>query len=405
MTSPAFPPGRMPKCGECREAQELPLVAHVIHRLDVGGLENGLVNIINHMPEGHYRHAIICMTDYNPSFRARIKKNNVECYALHKRDGKDLGIYFRLWSLFKHLRPVIVHTRNLSALEAQLPAALAGVRCRVQGEHGRDIHDIDGRNRKYNFLRRVFRPLVDRYIPLSHDLDQWLRNQVGVTDNKIVAICNGVDSDFFHPAPAGREELPVAGFAEKDSIIIGTVGRMQTVKDQLMLVRAFVLLLGRLPALRSRLRLVLIGEGPLRAQAQVMLQQADALELCWLPGSRDDTPVLLRGMDIFVLPSLAEGISNTILEAMASGLPVVATHVGGNSELIVEGQTGMLVPPANPDVMADALQRYITDSALRGKHGMQGRQRIEQEFNLDTMVQRYMSVYDDVIKEKYDNNY
>ena len=379
----------------------LPLVAHVIHRLDVGGLENGLVNIINHMPEGRYRHVIICMTDYNPAFRARIKRDNVECYALHKREGKDLGIYFRLWRLFRHLRPVIVHTRNLSALEAQLPAALAGVRCRIQGEHGRDIHDIDGRNRKYNLLRRVFRPLVDRYIPLSRDLEQWLRNQVGVTDNKIVTICNGVDSGLFHPAHAGREALPMEGFADTDSIVIGTVGRMQTVKDQLTLVRAFVLLLERLPELRSHLRLVLIGGGPLRAQAQTLLQQANAWELCWLPGSREDTPTLLRGMDIFVLPSLAEGISNTILEAMASGLPVIATRVGGNPELIVEGQTGTLVPPANPDAMADALQRYIKDAALRSQHGIQGRQRIEQEFNLDAMVQRYLSVYDDVIKEKY----
>lgn len=379
----------------------LPLVAHVIHRLDVGGLENGLVNIINHMPEGRYRHAIICMTDYNPAFRARIKRGDVDCYALHKREGKDHGIYFRLWRLFKHLRPAIVHTRNLSALEAQLPAALAGVHCRIQSEHGRDVHDIDGRNRKYNLLRRVFRPLVDRYIPLSLDLEQWLRNQVGVADNKIVTICNGVDSELFRPAPAGREVLPVEGFAGAESIVIGTVGRMQTVKDQLTLVRAFVLLLERLPDLRHSLRLVLIGDGPLRAQAQMLLQQANALELCWLPGSRDDTPILFRGMDIFVLPSLAEGISNTILEAMASGLPIVATHVGGNSELVVEGKTGTLVPSANPDAMADALQHYIKDADLRRQHGIQARQRIEQEFNLDTMVQRYLSVYDDVIQEKY----
>lgn len=379
----------------------LPLVAHVIHRLDVGGLENGLVNIINHMPEGRYRHVIICMTDYNPAFRARIKRDDVECYALHKREGKDPGIYFRLWRLFKYLRPAIVHTRNLSALEAQLPAAMAGVHCRVQGEHGRDVHDIDGRNRKYNLLRRVFRPLVDRYIPLSLDLEQWLRYPVGVAGNKIITIRNGVDSELFHPAPAGRETLPVEGFAGDDSIVIGTVGRMQTVKDQLTLVRAFVLLLEWLPDLRHSLRLVLIGDGPLRAQAQMLLQQANALELCWMPGSRDDTPILFRGMDIFVLPSLAEGISNTILEAMASGLPIVATHVGGNPELIIEGQTGTLVSPADPDAMADALQHYIKDADLRRQHGIQARQRIEQEFNLDTMVQRYLSVYDDVIKEKY----
>ncbi len=377
-----------------------PLVAHIIHRLDVGGLENGLINIINHASENRYRHVIICMTDYNPAFRARIRRAGVECYALHKREGKDFGVYLRLWRLLRQLRPDIVHTRNLSALEAQLPAALAGVPGRVHGEHGRDVHDIDGTNRKYNLLRRAFRPLVDRYIPLSRDLEQWLRNQVEVPGKKIVHICNGVDSALFHPAQQGRASLPVEGVADKDSIVIGTLGRMQTVKDQLTLVRAFLLLLGRLPNARERLRLVLIGDGPLRAEAQELLRQASALDLCWLPGSRDDTPHLLRCLDIFVLPSLAEGISNTILESMASGLPVLATRVGGNPELVKEMLTGTLVPPNDAQAMADALQSYIEDPQMMRRHGEEGRRRVEQEFSLTHMVERYMAVYDALLLEK-----
>lgn len=379
---------------------QLPLVAHIIHRLDVGGLENGLINIINHTPENRYRHVIICMTDYNPAFRARIRREGVECYALHKREGKDLGVYLRLWRLLRQLRPDIVHTRNLSALEAQLPAALAGVPVRVHGEHGRDMHDIDGTNRKYNLLRRAFRPLVDRYIPLSRDLEQWLRNQVEVPGKKIVHICNGVDSELFHPAQSGRKLLPLEGFADKDSIVIGTLGRMQTVKDQLTLVRAFLLLLERLPGARGRLRLALIGDGPLRAEAQELLRQAGALDLCWLPGSRDDTPHLLRCLDIFVLPSLAEGISNTILESMASGLPVVATRVGGNPELVKENHTGTLVPPNDAPAMADALQSYIEDPQMMRRHGEEGRRRVEEEFSLTHMVERYMAVYDALLLEK-----
>ncbi|MFZ5530241.1 MAG: TIGR03088 family PEP-CTERM/XrtA system glycosyltransferase [Pseudomonadota bacterium] len=377
-----------------------PLVAHIIHRLDVGGLENGLVNIINRTPPERYRHAIICMTDYNPAFRARIRREGVECHALHKREGKDLGVYFRLRRLLIELRPDIVHTRNLSALEAQLPAWLAGVRCRVHGEHGRDVHDIDGRNRKYNLLRRALRPLVDKYIPLSRDLEQWLKTQIGVPEEKIVHICNGVDSMLFHPAAQGREPLPAQEFADKDSIVIGTLGRMQTVKDQLTLVRAFLLLLDSYPDARQRLRLALIGDGPLREQAQQLLRQANALELCWLPGSRDDAPGLLRGLDIFVLPSLAEGISNTILEAMASGLPVVATQVGGNPELVLDGGTGVLVPPDDPRAMADALWQYLDDQQRLCRHGAEGRRRIEQEFSLERMVEKYLGVYDAVLLEK-----
>lgn len=377
-----------------------PRVAHIIHRLDVGGLENGLVNLINHMSPERYRHTIICMTDYNPAFRARIRRDDVECYALRKRDGKDAGVYFRLRRLLSELRPDIVHTRNLSALEAQLPAWLAGVRCRVHGEHGRDVHDIDGRNRKYNLLRRAFRPLVDKYIPLSRDLEHWLKTHVGVREEKIVRICNGVDSILFHPTAQGREPLPAPGFADTDSIVIGTLGRMQAVKDQLTLVRAFISLLDRHLDARQRLRLVLIGDGPLREQAQQLLRQANALELCWLPGSRDDAPDLLRGLDIFVLPSLAEGISNTLLEAMASGLPVVATRVGGNPELVLEGRTGTLVPSNDPGTMADALQAYIGDPQLLRRHGAAGRKRVEQEFSLERMVEKYLGVYDAVLFDK-----
>src|SRR5207237_9166164 len=135
----------------------------------------------------------------------------------------------------------------------------------------------------------------------------------------------------------------------------GTVGRMQEVKDQLTLARAFVELLQRSPQAATRLRLVMVGDGPLRKQVADILNQAGWGALAWLPGERDDVPQIMRGFDLFVLPSLAEGISNTILEAMASGLPVVATSVGGNAELVESGRTGQLVPRSDPEAMAHAI--------------------------------------------------
>jgi glycosyltransferase involved in cell wall biosynthesis len=172
---------------------------------------------------------------------------------------------------------------------------------------------------------------------------------------------------------------------------------MQEVKDPLTLVRAFLVLLGAVPGGRDRLRLVLVGDGPLRAAAQRLLESAGAAELAWLPGARDDVPEIFRALDIFVLPSIAEGISNTILEGMASGLPVVATRVGGNPELVTEGVTGTLVPPSDPVAMAQALRYYIERPDLIRTHGTAGRARIEREFSLDGMVQRYLAVYDTLI--------
>ena len=155
-----------------------------------------------------------------------------------------------------------------------------------------------------------------------------MQHQVGVPPRRITEICNGVDTDRFHPAPGGRARIAGCPFTDPSLWLAGTVGRMQTVKAQTLLARAFIRALQLEPALRERLRLVMVGDGPLRAEAQALLDAAGVGHLAWLPGERSDVPDVMRGLDGFVLPSLAEGISNTILEAMASGLPVIATRGG-----------------------------------------------------------------------------
>ena len=248
-------------------------------------------------------------------------------------------MYPRLAALFRELRPAIVHTRNLAALECQVPAAWAGVPVRIHGEHGRDVDDLDGTRVRYQWLRRAYRPFVHHYVALSRDLAGYLEHKVGVPAQRIEQIYNGVDVERFIPRPQRRPQIAGCPFADPDLFVVGTVGRMQTVKAQTILARAFVRALQLQPALRERLRLVMVGEGPLRAEAQEMLDAAGVGHLAWLPGERADVPDVMRGLDGFVLPSLAEGVSNTILEAMASGLPVIATDVGGNAELVVAGET------------------------------------------------------------------
>lgn len=374
-----------------------PLIAHVIFRLAVGGLENGLVNIINRTPQ--YRHAVVCLTDYT-DFHRRIRHDAVSLHALHKREGHDLGMLLRLWRLLRTLRPDIVHSRNLAALEAQLPAVLAGVRGRVHGEHGRDVHDLDGSRRSHRWLRRAFRPLVQRYVPLSRELEHYLREDIAVPDAKIVQIYNGVDAGRFHPAAGERLSPLPPGFAPPGAVVIGTVGRLAAVKDQLTLVRAFVELLAQTPQRRDTARLVIVGDGELRRAAEDILQQAGVAEFAWLPGARDDVPELMRALDVFVLPSLAEGISNTILEAMASGLPVIATRVGGNAELVAEDETGTLVPAAAPKALAEAIARYADDAALRERHGRAGRARVEREFSIEAMVASYVQIYERALRRE-----
>jgi glycosyltransferase involved in cell wall biosynthesis len=170
---------------------------------------------------------------------------------------------------------------------------------------------------------------------------------------------------------------------------------MQEVKDPLNLARAFVRLVQR--GFASRACLVLVGDGPLLGEVRQVLREADAHRHAWLVGRRDDVAPLLRSFDVFALSSRVEGISNTILEAMASGLPVVATRVGGNDELVEDGVTGALVPSRDPEALAGVLARYIEEKGLRGEQGRAGRARAEREFGLEAMVARYLGVYDGLL--------
>jgi glycosyltransferase involved in cell wall biosynthesis len=165
------------------------------------------------------------------------------------------------------------------------------------------------------------------------------------------------------------------------------------VKDQTNLARAFVHALRHMPTARARLRLVIVGEGGLRGEIERILDEGHARDLAWLPGERADVPDVMRGLDCFVLPSLAEGISNTILEAMASGLPVIATRVGGNTELMEPGMTGRLVPAADSPALAREVLGYFSEPALARRHGRAGRNFVERRFSLDRMVDQYQELY------------
>ncbi len=375
-----------------------PLIVHVIHRLGVGGLENGLVNLVDRLHD--YRHAIVCLTEAT-DFRRRIRRGDVAIHELHKREGQDLALYHRLYRLLRRLRPAVVHTRNLAALECQLPAWLAGVPVRIHGEHGWDVFDPEGGNRKYQWLRRAFRPLIHHYVPLSRQLEAYLTERIGVPAAKITRICNGVNTERFRPPEGGREPIPGCPFTDPDLVLVGTVGRMHGVKDQVTLARAFAALLRAEPRLRRTVRLVMVGDGPLRRECGTVLAEAGLGDLAWLPGARDDVPRVLRGLDLFVLPSRAEGISNTILEAMATGLPVVATHVGGNGELVRDGVSGYLVPPADPARLAEAMAAYLKDPALRHAHGREGRRLAVAEYTLAGMCDAYGRLYARQLAERH----
>jgi sugar transferase (PEP-CTERM/EpsH1 system associated) len=369
----------------------VPLIVHVIYRLDFGGLENGLVNVINGLPEGKYRHAIVCLAGFNPRFKARIRSADVDVMSLDKKLGKDLPAYFRLYNQLRRMRPAIVHTRNIGTLDMQWVAALAGAKARVHGEHGWDAADPRGLNPKMLMIRRFCKPVVHKYLAMSKDIASWLRGTVGISAAAVEQIYNGVDTSKFNPSGAVPQDFPWRDSATP-RVVFGTVGRLDPVKNQLALLEAFAKLRSQLPA-RS-VGLVIAGHGPMGATLAERAQTLGLTDSLWMPGARDDVADIMRSFDVFVLPSINEGISNTLLEAMASGKPVIAARVGGNPELVVTGKHGHLYEAADADALLMAMAAYYESPVNRTAHGHAARQHTEENFSIEAMVSRYESFYD-----------
>jgi sugar transferase (PEP-CTERM/EpsH1 system associated) len=369
------------------------LIAHVIYRLDYGGLENGLVNLVNRLPASEFDHAIVCLAG-SSDFQRRITRAGVEVVSIDKQAGKDPAAYVRMWRVLRRLRPHIVHTRNLGTIDMQWVALAAGVPVRVHGEHGWTADDPQGLAPGNLRIRKACRPVIQRWVAMSRDIASWLERDVAVPAERVRQLYNGVDAGIFQPVGPALAEAPWAPAA--GTLTIGTVGRLDRVKNQSALLAAFHRILDRHPKLRGRLRLIIAGDGPMRRELMEVIERYGIGSDVWLPGARSDVPAVMRTMDVFVLPSLNEGISNTILEAMSTSRPVVAARVGGNSELVEHERTGLLYDSADPGALEEALLRYIEQPQLRLAHGAAARERVLAQFSLDAMVGRYAGFYRDL---------
>jgi len=365
-------------------------VLHVVYRFDIGGLENVIVELINRLPAERFEHVVLALTTVG-EFAQRVQREGVRFIALDKPPGHTLGQYPRLWRLLRELRPDVLHTCNIGPLEVVPVAWLAGVPTRVHVEHGWDAPDLQGESRKYRWLRRLYRPFVGHYVSVSADLDRYLEAGVGVPAARRSLISNGVDTQRFVP---GGGTLPAdCPWRPGEHWIVGTVGRMVTVKNQTMLAQAFVRMLQQRPDLAPRARLIMLGDGPLRTEVQRILGEAGLAELAWLPGARSDVAEVLPALDAFVLPSLAEGTSCTLQEAMACARPVLATAVGGTPALIQDQVDGLLLPERDAQAMADALIALHDDPARAQRLGAAARRKAVERFSIDAMVHAYHALF------------
>ena len=367
-------------------------IVHVVYSFSVGGLENVIVQLINRLPADRFEHVVLSLTTIG-DFKNRIAQQGVRFIELHKPPGHAVALYPKIYQLLRVIKPDVVHSCNLAALEIVPLCWLARVPLRIHAEHGWDAHDPQGINPRYQRLRRAYKPFVSHYVAVSKDLDDYLERAIGVPQFRRSLITNGVDTQAFLPAQGAPSAVPGCPFVLGENWLLGTVGRLQSVKNQPLLVRAFVRLLQDHPEAAIRMRLVVVGEGPLRAEIETLLADANVSHLAWLAGARDDVADVLRMLNCFVLPSQAEGTSCTLQEAMACGLPVVATAVGGTPDLLKHGESGFLVDSDDEAAMANAIWALYTDKAKTLRLAQTARDWALQNFGLDAMVHSYESLF------------
>jgi len=304
--------------------------------------------------------------------------------AMNKKSGNSLSFLFRLAKLFKGLGPAVIHTRTWGGIDGVFAARLAGIKTVVHGEHGWTIEDPYGLSLKRRHVRRLADMGVHCYTCVSRQLKDWLTAGIRVR-KPITQIYNGIDAQTFRPPDIAEKALIRRALGISNvSPIIGVVGRLDPIKNHRCLFDAFQRLRPQFP----KMQLLVIGDGPERKR----LERAANEGIRFL-GRREDIEDIFRALDIFVLPSRNEGISNTIMEAMATGLPAIAANVGGNPELIEDGVNGALFLSDEVENLSDKIRFYIQNPKIAQKHGVNARKTVESRFTVERMVSAYENVW------------
>jgi sugar transferase (PEP-CTERM/EpsH1 system associated) len=371
-------------------------IMHVVNYLRRGGMEFGILKLMAGLGAEKFEHRFCTTRKFDEDF--------VRAYGLERMldvaagSGKGLQFpLFRLKKIFQHYRPHIVHTRNWGALEAVPAARLAGVPVVIHSEHGYEVDNLRGLPMRQRLFRKMAYGMTDVVFAVTRELRDYHARQSWTDPERLRVVYNGVDTDRFAPnAEAWARVRRDLGIAET-TCLIGSVGRMVPIKDYGTLLRAADQLLTR----GADLAVLLVGSGPELDSLQRQAGAIDSLRgrIRFL-GASDQVPDVLNAMDVFVLPSLGEGMSNTILEAMASGLPVVVTDVGGNPEVVGERNSGLLFQPGDAAALAQALDILITNPEGRRVWGSLARERAVTKFSLRSMMEQYKELYLNAAKQR-----
>jgi sugar transferase (PEP-CTERM/EpsH1 system associated) len=365
-------------------------IMHFVDGLGKGGLENGLVNLIERLDPERFEHVVCAIRHLGPN-ASRLPRERVRVICLESK-ATDSSLHLgALVRAIREAQPDIVHGRNWGAVEATLAGRLAGCRAVVHSEHGLDTDSNAWEPLRRRLFRRFAFELAHQAVSVSYQLRDFHSRRTGFAARRISVIHNGVDGQRFRPDAETRVQARRELGISADEFCIGSVGNLLPVKDHMTLLGAF----GRVAGTSLACRLMLFGEGCERSRLEAF---ADAhpewRERVKFLGSSNRVGEMLNTLDVYVLPSISEGISNSLLEAMATGLPVVATATGGNPEVIVDGESGLLFPVGDSDALAKTLLELGAKEDRRVQLGQRALRRVADNFSIDSMVRNYAQMYE-----------
>lgn len=361
-------------------------ITHVVENLNRGGLERMVIELVKLQHRQGHRCQVVCL--FEPGSQAHeLDALGIAVTGCHKRRGLDLRALARARQLIRRHDTEVLHTHNAVAhYLGVLASTRLGVRRVINTRHGMSLNQRARREWLYRRALAGTDTVVTvceaaRRDAIKLGLLPWPKTRV---------VPNGIVLDGFAPAsPAMRGQLHRMLGLAPERVLIGNVGRLNWAKDQVGLIRAF----GLLHAQRPDAALVLIGDGELRAELQCEAAREGVGDSVFLLGDRTDVHELLQGLDLFVLSSLSEGYSIALLEACAVALPIVATDVGGNAEIVHDRRTGRLVPPGDPRALAEAMLALLREPQCASACGRAARAWVEQHGSLETMAGRYALLY------------
>lgn len=359
-------------------------VMHVALSLVVGGLERLIVEMALRMNGSNFNVEVCCFDELG-HFSEYLIDRGVDVTLL-KRNTKHYDVFYP-YRLMKLLRKKHIHVMQMHSGTFFL-ATQAGVLARtpvmVYTDHGRALYDSPVRLKEDRFSGFF----VNKIIAVSHELEKYLIDSVKLPPAKINTVINGINTDEFYPRPKSQTLMDEFHITDQ-SRVVGTVGRLDEVKDQATMLEAFALVHETIP----ESVLMLVGDGPKRQELSNLAAERNLSDSVIISGNRKDVPELLNLFDVFVLSSLSEGTSISLLEAMASGVPPVVTDVGGNPSVVDDRINGIVIKPKNPPLLAGVITQLLHDGGLRGQFGEAARKKVEDAYSIDTMVEHYKAIY------------